>query len=104
MLLTKPSGNHPSCVGFYSAPARRRQNDLDDVVRSRRLVQGTGSDCLTAATAAPAARAKAASCDAALSTTTQSDSGVDAASGSSGKAPEQFMFHLGTWTASPTFD
>lgn len=63
-----------------------------------------GSECLKAAIPTPVARAKLACCKMVASTSNKSDSGVDATNGSSGKSPKQFMFNLGIWTVSLTFD
>lgn len=91
-------------VGFYSTPAQPPSNDFDDAIKNCRFLQQMGSERLKAAILAPVARAKLACCKMVSSTTNKSDSGADATNSSSGKAPKQFMFNLGIWTVSLTFD
>lgn len=63
-----------------------------------------GSECLKAAIPAPVAKAKLAGCKMVAPTTNKSDCGVDVTTSSPGKASKPFMFHLGIWTTSLTFD
>lgn len=63
-----------------------------------------GSACLKAAILTPVIRAKLPWYKMVASAMNKSDYGTDAMNSTSGEASKQFMFNLGIWTVSLTFD
>lgn len=97
-------GNYPSFCGFlfHSRSASTKMNSMR-LLKNHKFLPKMGSVCLKAAILTPVIRAKLPWYKMVASAMNKSDYGTDARS-SSGEASKQFMFNLGIWTVSLTFD
>lgn len=99
------NGNYSSFCGFlFHFCSAYIKITLMMLLKSYRFLQKTGSVCLKAAILNPAVRAKLPCFKMVASATNKSDCGTSATNSSSGEASKQFMFNLGIWTVSLTFD